>query len=57
MEENKEKRLYPGDNGYPGGEYWTTMVIDGKTKNVRVVKDAYGNIVYMGVTDKIFGLF
>lgn len=53
----EEKRLYPGDVGYQGGEYRGTMVIDGKAKNVHIKKDNNGNIVYMSVTDKLFGIF
>lgn len=56
MEEEK-KKLYPGDVGYQGGEYYTTIYVDGKAKNAHVVKDANGNIVYLGITDKIFGIF
>ena len=52
-----DKKLAPGDAGYKGGEYTCTMVIDGKSKNVRVRKNANGDIVYMGVSDKIFGIF
>ena len=44
----EEKRLYPGDVGYPGGEYRGTMVIDGKAKNVHIKKDNNGNIVAVG---------
>lgn len=52
-----KKKLYPGDAGYQGGVTHTTIYVDGKAKNVRTVKDAYGNVIYVGVTDKIFGIF
>lgn len=54
--ENK-KKLYPGDEGYPGGTFTTTVYIDGKAKEVKTVKDAYGNVIYVSVTDKIMGIF
>lgn len=57
MEEKKEKRLYPGDVGYKGGHFYTTVIIDGKAKNVHTIKDANGNTVYVGVTDKFLGIF
>ena len=58
MSNNEEKkRLYPGDVGYPGGVTHTTVVIDGKTKDVRTERDAYGNVVSVIVTNKIFGIF
>lgn len=55
MDDNK--KLAPGDAGYKGGEYTATMVIGGKSKDVRVRKNANGDIVYMGVSDKVFGIF
>ena len=58
MEDKKEeKRLYPGDVGYKGGGFDTTVIIDGKVKNVHTIKDANGNVVYMSVRDKFLGLF
>lgn len=56
MEKEKEK-LSPGDPGYPGGVSFTTARINGQTKEVRVVKDAYGNVVYIGERTKAFGIF
>ena len=53
----KEKRLYPGDIGYKGGVTNATVVINGKSKNVRTVKDPNGNVVSVIVTDKILGIF
>ena len=56
-EEKKEKKLYPGDVGYPGGTTHTTIYVDGRAKDMTVVKDAYGNVVFVGITNKIFGIF
>ena len=56
MSEEK-KRLYPGDVGYQGGVFHTTVYIDGKAKDVRTVKDPNGNVLCVTVTDKIFGIF
>lgn len=53
----EEKRLWPGDVGYQGGVFHTTVTINGKTKDVRTVKDPNGNPVTVTVTDKIFGIF
>ena len=55
--EKEEKKLYPGDKGYQGGAFRSTVVIDGHAKNVYTVKDADGNIRFLSVTDKIFGIF
>lgn len=55
MEE--KKKLYPGDVGYPGGVTYTTIIVDGKAKEVRTKKDAYGNVVSVIVRDKLFGIF
>ena len=53
----QQKKLYPGDVGYPGGIFHSTIYVDGKAKDVTVVKDAYGNVVFTGICDKIFGIF
>ena len=53
----KEKRLYPGDAGYQGGIFHTTVVINGQSKDVRTVKDSNGNPVSVIITDKILGIF
>ena len=55
MEE--EKKLYPGDVGYKGGVFYTTVYIDGKRKEIRTEKDADGNVVSVSITNKIWGLF
>lgn len=58
MKMDKEnKKLSPGDIGYPGGTTFATARVGGKTKEIRVTKDAYGNVVYVGERNKIFGLF
>lgn len=54
---DEKKRLYPGDVGYPGGIFHTTVYVDGKAKDVKTVKDPNGNVVAVFVTDKIFGIF
>ena len=54
---DEKKRLYPGDVGYQGGVFNTTIYVDGKAKNVRTVKDPNGNVVSVFITDKIFGIF
>ena len=56
MSEDK-KRLYPGDVGYPGGIFHTTIIVNGKAKDVRTVKDSNGNVVSVTITDKLFGIF
>jgi len=52
-----EKKALPGDPGYLGGTFTSTVVINGKAYEVRVVKDAYGNVVYTSTTPKFLGLF
>lgn len=54
---DEKGNLWPGDEGYKGGQTETTVYIDGKVKSARVVKDANGNVVYVGITDKILGIF
>lgn len=55
--DKENKKLAPGDVGYPGGTTFATARVGGKTKEIRVTKDAYGNVVYVGERNKIFGLF
>lgn len=55
--DEKEKRLYPGDVGYKGGDFHTTIYENGKVKDAHIIKDSNGNIVYIGITDKILGIF
>lgn len=57
MLEKEEKRLYPGDIGYKGGIFHTTVCIDGKVKDVKTVKDPNGNVQAVFVTNKILGIF
>jgi len=52
-----EKKLYPGDQGYKGGVFNTTVRINGQNKNVHTVKDENGNIIFLSETNKIFGIF
>lgn len=54
---DKEKKLLPGDAGYKGGIFHTTVVYNGQSKDVRTVKDANGNPVSVIITDKILGIF
>ena len=56
-EEKEEKRLYPGDVGYKGGTFSSTVYVDGKVKEVKTVKDANGNVVAVYVSNKILGIF
>ena len=55
--EEKEKRPLPGDPGYKGGTFFTRVKVNGVSKEVRTVKDAYGNVVYVSERDLLFGLF
>lgn len=55
MEE--KKKLYPGDEGYKGGIFHSTVRINGQNKDVKVEKDSEGNIIFMSETNKIFGIF
>ena len=54
---DKEKRLWPGDPGYQGGITHTTVVINGRSKDVRTIKDSNGNPTSVIITDKILGIF
>ena len=53
----EETRLWPGDEGYLGGIFDSTVYIGGKAKNVRTEKDPDGAVRSVIVTDKIFGIF
>ncbi len=48
----KKKKLWPGDPGYEGGIFHTTVMVDGKRSDVRTVKDPNGNPVSVTVTKK-----
>ena len=52
-----EKKVLPGDKDYKGGVFNSTVRINGQNKNVHVVKDENGNIVFASETNKIFGIF
>lgn len=53
----EKKILEPGDIGYQGGESWATVRVNGKAKKVRIRRDSNGNVTYVGMSDKIFGIF
>lgn len=53
----KEKKLYPGDEGYKGGISHGTVRINKKNNDVRIERDSNGNIVSTIVTPKILGIF
>lgn len=53
----EEKKLYPGDPGYQGGIFISTVRINGQNKEVKTIKDGNGNILYLSETNKIFGIF
>ena len=55
MEE--KKKLYPGDNGYPGGHFVTSVHTKGKHVRLHVIKDSNGNIVSVYEEPLIFGIF
>lgn len=55
MEE--KKKLCPGDQGYQGGVFYTTVRIDGKIKEVKTIKDSNGNVTYVSVRDSFLGIF
>lgn len=57
MFEEEKKKPYPGDKDYQGGVFHTTMMINGQVKDVRVEKDAYGNVISILESNKIFGIF
>lgn len=58
MFDDKENRKpQPGDKDYPGGVSHATMLINGRVMDVRVEKDAYGNIISVLESPKIFGIF
>ena len=53
----KDKKIQPGDLGYPGGIIHTTVRINGQNKDVRTEKDINGNVTSVIITDKILGIF
>ena len=57
MEDKKEKKLYPGDVGYPGGHFTTEIHAGGKNVRLHIIKDAYGNVVSIYEEPLIFGIF
>lgn len=57
MGNEKKKRLYPGDKGYPGGHFTTDIHANGKDVRLHVIKDSNGNIVSVYEEPLIFGIF
>ena len=53
----EEERLQPQQPSLLSAESWATIVIDGKAKEARIRRDANGSISYVGVSDKILGIF
>lgn len=53
----EEKKLMPGDKGYKGGIFNTTVNINGKSYNCKTIKDRNGNVIYEGITPKFLGIF
>lgn len=56
-ENNKEKRLYPGDVGYKGGKFITRAYVNGKNVEITTYKDPDGNVTSVFTRDLIFGIF
>lgn len=52
-----EKHLMPGDKGYKGGKFTSTVYINGKAYNCTTVKDKNGNVRYEGISSKFLGIF
>lgn len=52
-----EKRLYPGDVGYKGGETITEIHANGKHVRLHTIKDSNGNIISVWEEPLIFGIF
>ncbi len=57
MSEKEEKRLYPGDVGYKGGTFKTTVHANGKHVEVTTVKDSSGNVIAVYTRDLFLGIF
>ena len=49
--------IYGIGKKYQGGIFHTTVVINGRSKDVRTVKDPNGNPTSVIITDKILGIF
>ena len=56
MSENN-KRLYPGDKGYPGGVFTTRVYSKGKNVEITTIKDSNGNVQSVFVRDLFLGIF
>ena len=57
MKEEKEKRLYPGDAGYKGGIFKTTVHSKGQHIEITTHKDSDGNVTSVYVRDLFLGIF
>ena len=57
MNNKEEKRLYPGDKGYPGGTFTTTVHVNGKNFEITTVKDSNGNVVAVFERELFLGIF
>lgn len=57
MFEKKEEKLFPGDKGYEGGIFKTTVHVNGQHKEVTTIKDAYGNVTGVYARDLFLGIF
>lgn len=55
MEE--KKKAQPGDRDYLGGVTHSTVLVNGRVMDVRVERDAYGNVISVLESPKIFGIF
>ncbi len=56
MPEKKEK-LWPGEPGYKGGTFWTTVHTEKGSFRVKTIKDENGNVVAVFEEPLIFGIF
>ena len=52
-----ERKPQPGDKDYKGGIFHTTVRVNGKSYDIRTVRDENGNPISVTETEKIFGIF
>lgn len=57
MEKKEEERLQPQQPSLLSAESWATIVVDGKAKEARIRRGSDGSISYIGLSDKILGIF
>ena len=55
--EHTDKKLYPGDKGYLGGTFTTTVTSKGKNLEITTKKDANGNVQAVFVRNSLLGIF